>query len=151
MSNTEGSQVVTDARTSRRLAGIRQRDTRPEMFVRRLLHALGIRYRVRNSDLPGTPDIANRSKRWAIFVHGCFWHHHEGCRRATIPKRNRTFWLDKFRKNKIRDRKVVEALNEIGFDTLVVWECETTDCDRLSLTLRGCSWLRRQLGDGTNS
>lgn len=120
-----GKILVTDPRTSARLAAIRQRDTRPEVFVRSRLSAVGARYRVSNRDLPGSPDIANRKRRWAIFVHGCFWHHHTGCTRATIPKRNRQFWLDKFNANRSRDRSVVTRLRKMGFRVLSIWECET--------------------------
>ncbi len=117
--------LVTDPTTSARLGRIKQRDTTPEMIVRRQLSAFGLRYRVRNKDLPGSPDIANRRRRWVVFVHGCFWHHHAGCSRATIPKRNRQFWLDKLIANKNRDSKSVRQLRRMGFRILVVWECET--------------------------
>lgn len=117
--------LVTDAATSARLSRIRQRDTKPEMLVRRHLSSLGLRYRVGNRDLPGSPDIANRKRKWAIFVHGCFWHHHDGCSRATIPKRNNAFWIDKFSANRARDARNVRRLREMGIKTFVVWECQT--------------------------
>jgi DNA mismatch endonuclease (patch repair protein) len=104
---------------------VRQRDTRAELVVRNILWCvLGARYRTRNRDLPGSPDIANRSRRWAVFVHGCFWHHHRGCYRATIPKRNRAFWLDKFQANRARDARALRRLRRLGFRCLVVWECQ---------------------------
>lgn len=117
--------LVTDPVTSARLARIRQRDTRPELVVRKHLFAAGLRYRVLNRDLPGSPDIANRERRWAIFVHGCFWHHHAGCSRATVPKRNRRFWLDKFEMNRARDRRAARLLRKMGFRVLSIWECHT--------------------------
>lgn len=120
-----------DPKTSARLGKIRQQDTRVEMIVRRMVYALGHRYRVRNRDLPGSPDLANRSKRWTCFVHGCFWHAHRDCPRATVPKRNRAFWKAKFRDNRERDQRVLAALAEQGFSTLVIWECETGNARRL--------------------
>ena len=116
--------LITDPKTSARLGRIRQRDTSAELIVRRALRAIGHQFRVKNRDLPGSPDIANRTKRWAIFVHGCFWHRHSGCSRATMPKRNREFWLSKFETNRARDRRVVIDLRALGFRTLTVWECE---------------------------
>lgn len=120
-----------DAETSRRLGKIRQKDTEPELVVRALLRELGARYRVGVRSLPGSPDVANQSRRWAIFVHGCFWHRHAGCSRTTTPKRNRQFWLEKFEANKRRDRRAKSQLTRAGFSTLTVWECECRDPDRL--------------------
>lgn len=117
--------IVTDAATSRRMADVRQKDTTPELAVRRALTMLGLRYRVRNRDLPGSPDIANRTRKWAVFVHGCFWHRHPGCVRSTTPKRNRAFWKKKFEANVARDARAVAALRERGFRVVTVWECET--------------------------
>lgn len=119
--------VITDVATSLRMAGIRQRNTKPEQAVREHLYALGHRYRVENRDLPGSPDAANRSRRWAVFVHGCFWHSHTRCPKATVPKRNREFWLEKFRQNRERDARVVGELEEHGYLVVTVWECETQD------------------------
>jgi DNA mismatch endonuclease Vsr len=115
---------TTDPATSLRLARIRRHGTRPEMEIRRLLHASGVRYRTSNRDLPGSPDLANRVRRWAIFVHGCFWHGHDGCRRATIPKRNRGFWVEKFAANRKRDRRKTAELQALGYRVFTVWECE---------------------------
>lgn len=103
--------------------------------MRKLLHALGRRFRVHNRDLPGSPDIANRARKWAVFVHGCFWHRHIGCKRATTPSRNRQFWLEKFDANVARDARVQAALRDQGYRVLVVWECESEDVSRLK-TLR---------------
>lgn len=130
----------TDPKTSARLGRVRQRDTVPEVEVRRALHKLGHRFRIRNRDLPGSPDVANRSRRWAVFVHGCFWHRHPGCRRATTPKRNADFWADKFRGNQKRDARVQAELRRLGFDVIVVWECESEVRERLA------SILRKKLG-----
>ena len=119
-----------DERTSERLGKIRQRGTGAELLVRRVLHALGHRFRVENRDLPGSPDIANRKRQWAVFVHGCFWHRHGGCRRATTPKRNRDFWLAKFAANVKRDARVQAVLRELGWRVVVVWECEIEENPR---------------------
>lgn len=106
---------------------IRQDGTKPELAVRKALSELGFKYRVRNRDLPGSPDIANRSRRWVVFVHGCYWHRHAGCRRTTTPKRNVDFWKEKFAANQARDRRVVGELRESGFLVLTIWECESED------------------------
>src|SRR5205809_7315516 len=116
--------VQTDPATSRRMARIRQRDTSAERLVCNCLRRLGLRFGTRNGDLPGSPDIANRSRRWAVFVHGCFWHAHPRCAKATVPKRNRSFWLEKFTDNRIRDRRVIRALRAKGYRALVIWQCE---------------------------
>jgi DNA mismatch endonuclease, patch repair protein len=116
--------LETDAETSGRMALMPQRDTKPELWVRSAVHAMGRRFRVENRDLPGSPDLANRNGRWAIFVHGCYWHAHPGCPRATVPKRNRDFWLAKFDANRARDARAEEELWHRGFRVLVLWECE---------------------------
>lgn len=119
--------IETDAKTSRRLGRIPQRDTSIEREVRKQLHALGLRFRISNRDIAGSPDIANRRRKWAIFVHGCYWHHHDGCRRATIPKRNKDFWETKFKENRARDARAITELENSGFQCLVIWECEVKD------------------------
>lgn len=116
--------LITDPETSARLGRIPQRDTEPELAVRRILYALGHRFRVKNRDLPGSPDIANRSRRWAVFVHGCFWHAHAGCPKATTPKRNREFWEAKLAANRARDERVVAELRAAGWRVETIWECE---------------------------
>ena len=104
-----------------------QRVTAPELAVRRILTSLGAHYRVNVRGLPGRPDIANKSRRKAVFVHGCFWHFHEDCARGRLPSRNRSFWESKLRRNRERDAEKVQALVGEGFDVLVVWECELAD------------------------
>lgn len=127
--------LVVDAVTSARLGRIRQSDTSAEQIVRRLLYAHGFRFRVRNRDLPGSPDVANRRAQWVVFVHGCFWHSHTGCVRATVPKRNREFWVAKFEANKARDRRAITALRRLGYTVVVVWECETARSSSLEKRL----------------
>lgn len=116
--------LIVDAETSARLGRIRQSGTRAELAVRKLLSSLGGRYRVTNRDLPGSPDVANRSKGWAVFVHGCYWHSHQNCSRATVPTRNRQFWEAKFSANRARDARVIRELRGRGYKVAVVWECE---------------------------
>jgi DNA mismatch endonuclease (patch repair protein) len=127
--------LPADARTSARLSRQKQRDTGPELAVRRMVHRLGRRFRVDNRDLPGSPDLANRARKWALFVHGCFWHAHSGCARATLPKSNRGYWISKFEANKERDDRKVAELRARGFYVVVVWECELKHdealCERL--------------------
>lgn len=123
--------LEVDEATSKRLGRIRQHGTDPELAVRRIATELGLRYRTKNRDLPGAPDLANRSKRWAVFVHGCFWHAHEGCLRATVPKRNRAFWEAKFAANRARDARAVDALRARGFRVLTVWECGVSDAQEV--------------------
>src|SRR4051812_42921821 len=103
------------------MAPVRQRDTKPDLSVRRGLHTLGYRYRVSVRDLPGSPDLVFPSRRAVIFVHGCFWHDHRGCRFATKPRTRIAFWQDKFAGNRRRDRKNYGLLKEKGWRVLVVW------------------------------
>lgn len=121
------SPLFRDAATSLRLSKVRQRGTAPELMVRALLWSMGLRYRLNNRSLHGTPDISNRKRRWAVFVHGCFWHAHTGCARATTPKRNRAFWRAKFAVNRVRDARAVRALRRGGYRVVVVWACELDD------------------------
>ena len=113
------------------MSRIRGRDTAPEIVVRKIIHALGFRFRLQRRDLPGTPDVVLPRHRTAIFVHGCFWHRHPGCSRATTPKTNGDFWHAKFDRNVERDRAAVQALQAVGWRVEVVWECETRDRSRL--------------------
>lgn len=115
---------MVDPDTSLRMAGVRQWDTSAERLVQKMLRQLGHAFRTKNRDLPGSPDAANRSRHWAVFVHGCFWHRHTGCPRTTTPKRNRPFWVEKFETNRKRDARVLAALRRKGFRVVVVWECE---------------------------
>lgn len=115
--------VVDKATRSRMMSGIRGRDTKPERIVRSHLHRLGLRFRLRAS-LPGNPDLVFPKYRTAVFVHGCFWHRHPGCRFATTPATNRQFWLDKFEANVVRDAHVNLLLRRLKWRYLVVWECQ---------------------------
>jgi len=116
--------VVDSATRSRMMAGIRSKDTKPEMTVRRYLHARGFRYRLHARDLPGSPDLVLPKYRVAILVHGCFWHRHAGCRFATTPASNSEQWSAKFQANVVRDARKLASLREAGWRVIVVWECE---------------------------
>jgi len=123
---------LTPEERSRNMSRIRSRDTRPEKQVRSLLHRLGYRFRLHRRDLPGTPDIVLPKHRTVIFVHGCFWHRHPGCRFAYTPKSRVKFWTEKFSANVDRDARTQEALERAGWTVVVVWECELHDMDRLA-------------------
>ena len=115
--------VVDQATRSRMMAGIRGRDTRPEMTLRRTLHAAGFRFRLHIRDLPGTPDLVLPRFRSVLFVHGCFWHRHPGCRHSTTPATRPEFWASKFDANERRDRRNTERLLNAGWRVGIVWEC----------------------------
>ena len=110
--------------TSKRLSAVRSNATKPEMFVRRYLHGKGFRYSLNNKNLPGKPDIVLNKHNVIIFIHGCYWHRHEGCINASMPKKNKKFWKDKFEKNINRDRKVHDELIRMDWKVFVLWECE---------------------------
>ncbi|WP_408890296.1 very short patch repair endonuclease [Myxococcus faecalis] len=112
---------------SRRMKAVRRRDTEPEVEVRRILWKAGARFRLCPQDLPGTPDIANKSARWVVFVHGCFWHGHRNCKLATTPKSNSAFWEAKLAANRRRDARKALALRRLGYRVLVVWQCALRD------------------------
>lgn len=116
--------VVDAATRSRMMSGIRSRDTRPELTVRRYLHAHGFRYRLHARNLPGSPDLVLPKYRVAILVHGCFWHRHQGCRYATTPASNTERWQHKFDTNVKRDQRKEAQLRVAGWRVIVVWECE---------------------------
>jgi DNA mismatch endonuclease (patch repair protein) len=113
------------------MARVKGKNTGPEIAVRRFLHAAGLRFRLHRTDLPGKPDIVLPKYRLAIFVHGCFWHRHPGCRRATQPNTRREFWTLKLANNAERDARNVAELRRLGWRVGVVWECETRDLSTL--------------------
>jgi len=121
--------------TRRRMLAVRGRDTKPELRVRRVLHAMGYRFRLHRKDLPGTPDIVLPRHRKIVLVHGCFWHGHQDCRRATHPVNNASTWAAKIEGNRRRDRRNLDALSALGWDVLVVWECEVRDAPHLEARL----------------
>lgn len=117
------------------MARVRQRDTKPELVTRKLLHAKGYRFRLHMKQLPGTPDIVLKRHRAVVFVHGCFWHGHEGCPRSALPATNRDWWQAKIEGNRRRDLEKIGELETQGWRVLVVWECETRDAEALSRRL----------------
>lgn len=118
--------AVDRATRSRMMAGIRGRDTNPELVVRKYLHAHGLRYRVAATNLPGKPDITLPRYGAVVFVHGCFWHRHPGCRFAAMPSTNVEFWQNKFGANVVRDKQVSKLLTDAGWRVFVIWECEVS-------------------------
>lgn len=116
---------------SRIMRSVRQKKTKPEMLVRSALHAMGYRCRANLGTLPGSPDIAFTARRKAIFVHGCFWHRHKGCRLASTPKSRPDFWDAKFKANVERDARKVRELERIGWEVTTVWQCETHESTSL--------------------
>lgn len=122
--------VVSPARSAL-MARVRGKNTTPELRVRREAHRQGRRFRLHQRSLPGSPDLVFPARRLAIFVHGCFWHRHAGCSRCTTPKTRRDFWAAKFEANVARDARNIASLKDLGWRVAVVWECETTDAQRL--------------------
>ena len=116
--------TLTPSERSKRMSLIKSANTVPELALRKALHRLGFRFRLHNKKLPGKPDIVLPKYKTAIFVHGCFWHRHPGCKVATTPKSNTAFWVEKFDKNVRRDAKVKGELEQLGWDVYTVWECE---------------------------
>lgn len=127
------------------MSRIRCMHTRPEMIVRRIAHRLGLRFRLHRKDPPGTPDLVFPSRRLALFVHGCFWHRHSGCRKAGESKTRPDYWQAKFDRNVARDCEVRDRLNALGWRVMTIWECETGDPAAIELRLRDSllSWLIR--------
>lgn len=106
------------------MSGIKGKNTKPELLLRSALHKLGFRFRIQRKDLPGKPDIVLSKYKTIIFVHGCFWHRHPGCKYAYTPKSNIEFWTNKLEGNAIRDRLTEKSLEEMGWRIIIVWECE---------------------------
>ncbi len=134
---------------SRNMAAIRAKDTKPELFIRSLLHTSGYRYRLHKKDLPGKPDLYLKKYGAMIFVHGCFWHQHPNCKYAAVPKSNESFWHPKLRKNVGRDKQHLKELREKGYRVLTIWECEIKEArktDSVLLFERIKDWLNEREG-----
>lgn len=123
--------TISVSERSHIMSRVRAKDTRPEMLVRRLVHGAGYRYRLHGAKLPGKPDLVFAGRRKVIFVHGCFWHRHEDCTLARMPKSNQDFWMAKLEGNKKRDAINCRRLRKMGWDVMVIWECELRDLDTL--------------------
>lgn len=139
------SDVVDKTTRSRMMAGIRGKNTKPELIVRRFLHARGFRYRLHYSRLPGQPDIIMPKHKVAIFVHGCFWHRHQGCRYTTNPEQNRDKWLEKFKQNIDRDKIQITKLIELNWRVIIIWECSLRSVEP------DLSWLPNCIISGQHS
>lgn len=126
------------------MSGIRSKNTRPEIFIRQGLHALGFRFRLHAKDIPGKPDIVLKKHRALIIVHGCFWHGH-GCRYCKTPKTNTAFWQEKIQKNKLRDERTLQLQLDAGWRCLLVWECAVRRAkqmpNELDIVALSASWL----------
>lgn len=135
---------IVDSQTrSRMMAGIRSKDTKPELALRRSLHALGFRYRLHAKGIPGRPDLVLPRFNAVIFVHGCFWHRHSGCRYASVPTTRSEFWASKFAANMTRDTLVRLDLREAGWRVAVVWECALrTERDVAAASAAVAGWLQ---------
>ena len=135
------SDILTPQQRHANMAAVHSKNTRPEMIVRKWLWSHGYRYRLNHPRLPGKPDIVMRKYRTCIFVNGCFWHGHEGCKYYRIPKANTEFWVKKIRRNQERDREVCRQLAAMGWHSIVIWECElkplrrTNTLESLTFTL----------------
>jgi len=133
--------LETDPARSALMKRVRRSKTSAEEEVAFALREAKVRYRRNVTTLPGSPDFVNRSKGWAVFVNGCFWHHHKGCKRSTLPARNQDFWLAKFNANRARDARKILELRKAGFRIHLIWECEAEDPKKLLRRIRcitGC-------------
>ncbi|MCJ2029511.1 very short patch repair endonuclease [Methylobacterium sp. J-043] len=128
--------MMTPEQRSRCMANIGSKNTNPEINVRRIAHAAGYRFRLHRRDLPGAPDLVFPARRRIVFVHGCFWHRHPGCRLASEPKTKADFWQAKFERNVSRDAASEAALIADGWSVLTIWECETRQPDSVAARLR---------------
>ena len=126
------SKVERSAMMSR----VRSKNTKPELAVRSILHRMGYRFRLHRKDLPGCPDIVLPKYKTVIFVHGCFWHQHPGCKYAYNPKSRKTFWQKKFRQNVEQGKKVRKKLTRLGWKVIVIWECELIDTNMVIRIIR---------------
>lgn len=133
--------ILTPEQRFRNMSRVRSTNTKPEKQVRSLLHGMGYRFRLHAKDLPGSPDIVLPKYRAVIFVHGCFWHRHPGCKYASTPATHKEFWTAKFEQNKARDRRVIKLLREKNWNVIIVWQCELRDIaaliTKLEANLRG--------------
>lgn len=123
--------TLTREQRAKCMSRVRGKDTKPEMVVRRIIHGMGFRYALHSKALPGKPDIVLTRHRKVVFVHGCFWHGHSGCKRSARPTTNAEFWDRKLDRNLARDRQHIRSLESDGWSVLVVWECRTRDVDAL--------------------
>lgn len=140
---------LTPAARSALMSRVRGKNTRPELTVRKLLHALGSRFRLHRRDLPGTPDVVLPGRNAVVMIHGCFWHGHRGCKAATVPKTRTDYWVQKIAANRLRDARDSRRLRRLGWKVIVVWQCETKNADALArLGDRLCKALSGATAEG---
>jgi DNA mismatch endonuclease (patch repair protein) len=120
----KGTDIYSKQKRSELMSRVKSRNTKPEILVRSALHNLGYRFRLHRKDLPGSPDVVLPKHRTVIFIHGCFWHQHPGCKKSTLPKQNASFWSTKLARNVEHDKEVRRKLEETGWRVLILWECE---------------------------
>lgn len=128
---------ISAEQRSANMRRIRSKDTSPELALRRLIHALGFRFRLHRKGLPGRPDLVFPGRRKVIFVHGCFWHQHPGCSEGRIPRSRLDYWTPKLGRNQVRDAANLNLLNEQGWKVLVIWECDLKDLQALTKRVKG--------------
>lgn len=128
--------TLTPNERSERMSRVKGKNTKPEMIVRRLVWSMGYRYRLHDKKLPGKPDLVFRRLYKVVFVHGCYWHRHEGCKLARLPKSRREFWIPKLEANKVRDVENIKKLKELGWGVLVVWECELRNPEQVKRKIK---------------
>ena len=117
-------------RRSWNMSRISSKNTKPELIVRKILYQNGVRYRLHAKDLPGKPDISSKKQKFAVFVNGCFWHQHKGCKRSNKPKSNQSYWIPKLERNIQRQNESINSLKEMGYKTSIIWECELKNSDK---------------------
>lgn len=123
--------TLSRAERSERMGRVRSKNTKPELVVRRLVHSLGYRYRLHRTDLPGCPDLVFVSRKKVIFIHGCFWHRHDGCPNTRLPKSRLDFWQPKLEANRLRDARNLRCLRSRGWRIMVIWECQVKNVAKL--------------------
>ena len=128
--------TLTPEQRSERMSRVRSKDTKPELLVRRIVHGMGFRYRLHRRELPGTPDLVFPKRGKIIFVHGCFWHRHGTCKYTRWPKSKMEFWKPKLEQNHRRDKANQKALRRMGWQIMVVWECQIGDLERLGMKIQ---------------
>lgn len=127
---------ITSAERSAQMSLVKSKNTGPELLVRKLVHSLGYRYRLHGAKLPGKPDLVFAKRKKVVFVHGCFWHRHAGCKKATTPATRLDYWLPKFERTVERDQQSLERLSALGWSALIVWECDLKDLNALGQRLK---------------
>jgi len=130
-----GTKPAVDETRRRIMRAVHSKNTGPERHVRSVLWRMGYRFRIHHSGLPGKPDIVLAGRRKVIFVHGCFWHGHRGCSKATVPKSRQDYWIPKLKRNRERDLQSIDSLRDLGWDVLVIWQCQLADEATLAETL----------------